>query len=180
MSSAYFNITDQPLPSTSSKKTTVTTTSTVASTQSSTSLSTQFSTTEEQSSSATTEGTKASQAPSESQTTQPATTQSSGGLPVGAQAGIGVGVGIIALTCIICAVMWVRHLKKQLHALQQGASQPPSAAEAPKMQVAQPYPTEYYYQAPVELGSDGPAFELGTPPPVEIGSSGTPTWNRVK
>lgn len=38
---------------------------------------------------------------------------SSESLPVAAQAGIGVGVGVVGASCIICVVLWVRYLKKK-------------------------------------------------------------------
>ncbi|KAK4137118.1 hypothetical protein BT67DRAFT_95508 [Trichocladium antarcticum] len=195
MSSAYFNMTDKALPS-SSKKTAATTStttsavpSTVASTESSTepstepsaSLSTQSSTREEQSAGPTPSG------------THPATSdtpKSSGGLPVGVQAGIGAGVGVIALTCIACAVMWFRYLKKQqtmLADLQQRALQSPrdtpgelpGSSPAQKMQQVHTYPAEYHHSPPVEMGTEIIPVELGAPPPVEIGSSETQTWRRL-
>ncbi|GKT47835.1 uncharacterized protein ColSpa_08016 [Colletotrichum spaethianum] len=51
------------------------------------------------------------------QTGESSSSGSDGGLPVGAQAGMGVGIGIIGITCIVCAVMQYRYLKKNQKAL---------------------------------------------------------------
>ncbi|KDN60159.1 hypothetical protein CSUB01_07116 [Colletotrichum sublineola] len=54
---------------------------------------------------------------------------SSASLPVGAKAGIGVGVGIFGVTCIACFVMLYRYLKPNQKALaeaQESMAQPPA------------------------------------------------------
>ncbi|KAK1545778.1 hypothetical protein CPAR01_03280 [Colletotrichum paranaense] len=88
-----------------------------------------------------------------------------GGLPVGAQAGIGVGVGVIGITCVVCAVTWCRYLKRHQKALdnlqEMALSQPPaynrdSARLAPAVVEAPQSPARsngfYISSKPVEIG----------------------------
>ncbi|GAB1320000.1 Mid2 domain-containing protein [Madurella fahalii] len=88
----------------------------------------------------------------------------SGGLPVAAQAGIGVGVGIFGVLCILCAVLWFRYLKRQERAFQelQARSLPyhTGPAEGWKAEPAPVHITQYY---PAELD---PQHQR---PPVELG-----------
>lgn len=87
------------------------------------------------------------------------------GLPVGSQAGIGVGVGVIGITCVVCAITWCRYLKRRQKALdnlqEMALSQPPaynrdSARLAPAVVEAPQSPSRsngfYISSKPVEIG----------------------------
>ncbi|KAL0943086.1 uncharacterized protein CTRU02_200971 [Colletotrichum truncatum] len=120
MSSAFFNITDEPAPIETTTSTTAASTTTQAakSILSETSTSTQSSQTTTAAESGSSETARAGG----STNNGPATSESngsgsSGGLPVGAQIGIGVGVGVVATTCVVCGILWFRYLKRQQKAL---------------------------------------------------------------
>ncbi|KAK1633516.1 hypothetical protein BDP81DRAFT_396900 [Colletotrichum phormii] len=139
MSSAYFNITDEPEIPTSTLSSLVATTVIITpselptSTQAlpsvpTTETSTQQTTVSDgQTASAGTPTVSASQ----SSIAEPSGGGGGGsGLPVGAQAGIGVGVGVIGITCVVCAITWCRYLKRHQKALdnlqEMALSQPPA------------------------------------------------------
>lgn len=153
LSSRYFNITDDPVSSSTRPSSTATFSSSL-------SPPTQLPT----ASTVPTAASAGNQAPSETETpaTNPAT-----GLPVAAQAGIGVGVSIFGLVCIFCAVLWFRYLKKKQRLLE-GAQQNPLPHQAPgldggpwKMPVAPPV-QEYHYRA--EMDTSPYRAEMDTVP----------------
>ncbi|KAL2262369.1 hypothetical protein VTK26DRAFT_1552 [Humicola hyalothermophila] len=92
MSSNYFNITDEPAPSSSTTSTEAPTSTTPPSTSSPENKPTP---------------TTSQQPPlgSQSSTSAP--------LPTAALVGIGVGVGIVVITCAVCGFLYLRHLRKQ-------------------------------------------------------------------
>ncbi|KAL2129001.1 hypothetical protein VTI74DRAFT_8370 [Chaetomium olivicolor] len=169
MSSAYFNITDKPLSSSASTTpgATLTTLSTSPSASAPSADAASMTTTEQEQQTGT--------APDQTQTS---TSGSSSGLPVAAQAGIGVGVSIIGLTCIFCAVLWFRYIKKQqqvLADLQQraGVVQPTGPTDQWKMPPIAQVRAKCYYTAemdtaryitemPTHYGQGGRPAELGT------------------
>ncbi|KAF6821447.1 hypothetical protein CPLU01_12477 [Colletotrichum plurivorum] len=125
-SSAYFNITDKPAPRSSSQTTSTSTSKLTSSltlplitlpslSSSSTNTDTTTTTSTAESSSVTTASTTAGGSFDGDKPLRPEdfALGSSKSLPVAAQAGIGVGVGVIGATCIICVVLWVRYLKKK-------------------------------------------------------------------
>ena len=174
MSTPYFNITNGPLPGTTSK----------------TSSTTQLSTSSELPTS--TGGSAASQSLATSSSTSGGTTslptgpsaaddaepsaRAGTGLPVGAQAGIGVGVSVIGLTCILCALFWYRHLKKKRQLLagpQQKDIPPYSPAMSDPWKVSE-LPPGHFHSPPAELRGSHflrPTAELlNGYSPVEIGA----------
>ncbi|AEO55057.1 hypothetical protein MYCTH_2298443 [Thermothelomyces thermophilus ATCC 42464] len=161
MSSAYFYITDAPLPKSQSSPTTTSSSSSSSSADSSSSFSSSDTTSSslqtelssilppEFSASSPTEtdssSTSAATQDQEERATGGAGSESSGGggeggrdLPVAAQVGIGVGVSIFGLTVIVCGILWFRYLRKQQKVLvelqQRVSSQPPDGAAMWKMQ----------------------------------------------
>ncbi|KAK4034209.1 hypothetical protein C8A01DRAFT_39340 [Parachaetomium inaequale] len=166
MASAYFNVTDEPLPSTSSStafSSTITSSSSSSSTSSSSSSST--------SSTLSTASPTAAANPLTATTNQGETTASNtssessegGGLPVAAQAGIAVGAAIVGLTAIVCGILWFRYLRKQQRMLvklqQQLYSQPPDAADMEMWKLQIPPGAAQNY--PFGLGHDTRPAELG-------------------
>ncbi|KAK3905563.1 hypothetical protein C8A05DRAFT_12639, partial [Staphylotrichum tortipilum] len=168
MSSAYFNITDEPLPSSSSALSSTTTTS-------SSTLSTELSTTDSTPPPSSTSPTSAIPKQQDSEATTDSTPNETaaaagggagdggGALPVAAQAGIGAGVSIIGLAVIVCGILWFRYLKNQQRILadlhQRAYSQPPDATEMWKLQNPAPTAGQYYHaemdgnrRLPVEMG----------------------------
>ncbi|KAK4033333.1 hypothetical protein C8A01DRAFT_19693, partial [Parachaetomium inaequale] len=116
ISTPYFNITDDSLASTSSTTSTTTSLSTALPSSSSSSVTSSSATLSSTTSVAYTPVSTAASANGNASSTDNDTeppASSTSGLPVGAQAGIGVGVSVVGLTCIVCAVMWFRHLKKK-------------------------------------------------------------------
>ncbi|KAF5501204.1 hypothetical protein CGCS363_v006386 [Colletotrichum siamense] len=132
-SSAFFNITDEPEPSSSSsiKSSTTRTSASFASSSEASSTSLASTTTEVELTTTT------SEAPTTTQVRVLPTAQEPGptyktkagdasasnvpevsvadpnSLSVGAQAGIGVGVGLVGVTCVVCVMLWYRYLKKK-------------------------------------------------------------------
>jgi len=159
ISTPYFNISDTPLP--------VTTTQRSASSSGIPSFTSSSATAlPATSSSATTSSplplSTAASGAGDAQSSAPSTP--AGGLPVGAQAGIGVGVSVIGLTCIVCAVLWYRHLKKQRQILaglqqQDTIAQPPAMGGLGKIQELPPSQVYYY---PYEMDAQGHPAEMGT------------------
>jgi type II secretory pathway pseudopilin PulG len=157
MSSAYFNITDEPLPSSSPSIPSTSTSPPSSTTASASSTITSLSTT---SSGEHQKGTTSS-------TPAPSELENSGlNLPVAAQAGIGVGVSIVGLTATVCGILWFRYVRKQQRMLlelqqqQRVYSQPLDDVEMLKSQtppLPPPPPFRYHSNAtgrstPVELG----------------------------
>ncbi|OHE91949.1 hypothetical protein CORC01_12737 [Colletotrichum orchidophilum] len=167
MSSAYFNITDElPIPKVTLTSIVDTTSMTQTSElPTSTQLPPSESSAETSTQQTTIDGGKTvSTGTPTASASQGSRAEPSGGLPVGAQAGIGVGVGIIGITCVICAITWCRYLRKHqkaLHDLQEMAlSQPPaythgSAGAAPATVEAHQSPVRsngyYISPKPVEI-----------------------------
>ncbi|KAK7458283.1 hypothetical protein Landi51_01106 [Colletotrichum acutatum] len=173
MSSAYFNITDEPetpkvtLPLLTSTTAVITSTSELpTSTQALSSVSSAETSTQQTIVSG---GQTASAGTPTSTVSQSSSAEASGGggggLPVGAQAGIGVGVGVIGITCVVCAITWCRYLKRHQKALdnlqEMALSQPPaynrdSARLAPAVVEAPQSPARsngfYISSKPVEIG----------------------------
>ncbi|KAF6805489.1 hypothetical protein CSOJ01_09488 [Colletotrichum sojae] len=125
-SSAYFNITDKPAPRSSSRTTSTSTSQLTSSltlplitlpslSSSSTKTDTSTTTSTDESSSISTASETAGGSFDDNKPLRPEdfATGSSQSLPVAAQAGIGVGVGVVGATCIMCVVLWVRYLKKK-------------------------------------------------------------------
>ncbi|KAL2173391.1 uncharacterized protein P884DRAFT_303464 [Thermothelomyces heterothallicus CBS 202.75] len=170
MSSAYFYITDAPLPKSQSSPTTTSSSSSSASSSadSSSSFSSSLPSSDTTSSSLQTE--LSTMLPPESSASSPTGTDSSstsaatqdqeetatgaagsessgrgggGDLPVAAQVGIGVGVSIFGLTVIVCGILGFRYLRKQqkvLAELRQRVSSQPPDGAA--MWKMQQYPFE--------------------------------------
>ncbi|KXH34421.1 hypothetical protein CSIM01_00332 [Colletotrichum simmondsii] len=174
MSSAYFNITDEPeIPKVTLPFLTSTTAVIISTSELSTSTRALSSASSAETSIQQTivsNGQTASAGTPTSTASQSSSAESSGGgggggLPVGAQAGIGVGVGVIGLTCVVCAVTWCRYLKRHQKALdnlqEMALSQPPaynrdSARLAPAVVEAPQSPARsngfYISSKPVEIG----------------------------
>ncbi|KAF4900230.1 hypothetical protein CGCF415_v010215 [Colletotrichum fructicola] len=132
-SSAFFNITDEPEPSSSSsiKSSTIRTSTSVASSSTSSTTSLVSSTTENELATTTPEAAATTQArilptaqePGPTDKTKAGDASTSNvpevvvadpnSLSVGAQAGIGVGVGLVGVTCVVCVLLWYRYLKKK-------------------------------------------------------------------
>ncbi|KZL86181.1 ser-thr- gpi-anchored family protein [Colletotrichum incanum] len=167
MSSAFFGITDQPVPSISAVPNPVTTTESSKTTQMSTAQPPLQTSAGPQS----TQGTTGVDGSTDTNpTTRPngsndsSNSGSSGGLSVGAQAGIGVGVGIVAITSVVCGIMWCRYMRKKQKALEEWQSvalsqHHGSPAYHHELTLAhhapQPYPeskVNYRQTGPVELG----------------------------
>ncbi|KAG7286649.1 hypothetical protein NEMBOFW57_008960 [Staphylotrichum longicolle] len=175
MTSAYFNITDAPLPSSSSAISSATTSSSVAT------LPTTLVTTSSTPSPATTSSTSSTPvnvAPNQQEATansnppsESSTSSSDGGsLPVAAQAGIGVGVSVVGLTAIVCGILWFRYLRKQQRLLadlhhQAYPQQPPDATELWKLHPQVPPAAAQYPYHPhmvaAPRGGQGGFVELG-------------------
>ncbi|KAK3295369.1 uncharacterized protein B0H64DRAFT_417105 [Chaetomium fimeti] len=168
MSSPYFKITKKAVPSTTSKPSTTTdpSPSTSGSTESPSAIPTAASSTS-------TSANPSSTAPSPANDPE-TSTQGTSGLPVGAQAGIGVGVSVIGLTCIVCALLWYRHLKKKRQILadsqQNGMTNySPGMSDAWKVpgysQGHSLYPPAELRPgpSPVEIGTGGDIAEMPTP-----------------
>lgn len=174
MSSAYFNITDEPeipkvtLPLLTSTTAVIISTSELSTStralSSASSAETSIQQTIVSNRQTTSAGTPTSTA-SQSSSAESSGGGGGGGLPVGAQAGIGVGVGVIGLTCVVCAVTWCRYLKRHQKALdnlqEMALSQPPaynrdSARLAPAVVEAPQSPARsngfYISSKPVEIG----------------------------
>ncbi|EFQ26972.1 uncharacterized protein GLRG_02143 [Colletotrichum graminicola M1.001] len=93
---------------------------------------------------------------------------SSAGLPVGARAGIGVGVGILGVTCIICAAMLYRHLKMNQRTLVEAGestmTQPPAYFHG---MASSPVSPSSAVQSSVKSNHQAAGFYVN-PKPVEI------------
>ncbi|KAK1573665.1 uncharacterized protein LY79DRAFT_673477 [Colletotrichum navitas] len=93
---------------------------------------------------------------------------SSAGLPVGARAGIGVGVGIFGITCIVCATMLYRYLKTNQRTLAEARestmTQPPAYFHGMAFSPVSPIST---VQSPIKSNHQAPGFYVN-PKPVEI------------
>ncbi|KAK3294030.1 uncharacterized protein B0H64DRAFT_433284 [Chaetomium fimeti] len=180
MSSGYFNITDQPSPTTtSSSSSSSSTVSTNLSTELSSTCSTATQPTLDQG-----EATASSRVPGEGSGGTNGAAEAGGGgeggegegeggggsLPVAAQAGIGVGVSVVGVTVVICGILWFRYLRKQQQILldlqRRAYTEPPppdtDVTEAGKPQASPP--TVQYYPA-YELGPHSRPAELGCPLP---------------
>ncbi|KAL2147652.1 hypothetical protein VTI28DRAFT_8106 [Corynascus sepedonium] len=95
-----------------------------------------------------------------------------GGLPVAAKASIGVGAATVGVTCIACAVVWYRHLKKTRQILERQQQQkrntrPPSPPNMRDMEGAWKaqelcpgFVTAYTY--PCELSTSRDLAEMDT------------------
>lgn len=174
MSTPYFNITNGPPPGTTSKASSTTQLSTSSELPTSTGGST-LSQSPTASSSTSTGTTPLPTGPSAADHPEPST-RADTGLPVGAQVGIGVGVSVIGLTCIFCALFWYRHLKKKRQLLagaQQKDLSPYSPAMSDPWKVSE-LPPAHFHNPPAELRGSHylrPTAELRNGySPVEIGT----------
>ncbi|KAH6838473.1 hypothetical protein B0I37DRAFT_419412 [Chaetomium sp. MPI-CAGE-AT-0009] len=173
-STPYFNITNAPRPITTSKPSTTTDLSTSTNPPSSTSSPAESpSPMSTASSSTSASASPSSTAPSADNDAEPSV-QGTSGLPVGAQAGIGVGVAVIGATCILCAVLWYRHLKKKRQILADSqkndiTTYSPSmtdpwkpASELPHGHFLYPPAELQHGRSPVEIGAGGDFAEMPT------------------
>ncbi|KAJ0162401.1 hypothetical protein CTA2_4629 [Colletotrichum tanaceti] len=130
MSSAFFNITDQPAPKSSAVPvpaplTTMTTTATDGAAPASTSHVSETSAETQPTPITATRGdlgsatTRPAAEPNGGGGSNDSGSAGGGGLSVGAQAGIGVGIGAVAVTCVVCGIMWCRYLRKKQKALEE-------------------------------------------------------------
>ncbi|KAK1969153.1 hypothetical protein LY78DRAFT_374594 [Colletotrichum sublineola] len=168
MSSAYFNINDQPASSESSLPILATTIKTTKGiTQIPTEQTFLPTTAEPQSTQGGSGGEGSADADSKTRpdgSNTPYSSVSSGGISVGAQAGIAVGIGVVVITSIICGVMWCRYLKKKQRALEEWQSaalsqQHESPAYHDERNLAQDAPQPYQESKVICRNTD----------PVEIG-----------
>lgn len=161
MSSAFFNITDQPAPSSSVDSTPSTTLETSTTTLfASSTTSVEPDRTQTTSVGGNSAGSNPTAQSSESSSPNPG---SSGVLSVGAQAGIGIGAGLAGITCIVCGVIWCRYVRKQQKALKEWQG----------MVLSQRDPPSYHAWGPVNESARQPPPEpknhYRSSEPVEIG-----------
>ncbi|KAH6635968.1 hypothetical protein F5144DRAFT_591274 [Chaetomium tenue] len=171
LSTPYFNITNGPLPVTTSKPSTATQLSTSSELSTSTSGPARSLSASSPPSTETTPSQTAPSAADDAESSSRAET----GLPVGAHAGIGVAVSVVGITCIICALFWYRHLKKKRQLLagaqqkdfspySSSGSDPWKVSELPPAHFQNP-PAElrasHFYRSPGELHSGHLPVEIG-------------------
>lgn len=173
LSTPYFNITNGPLPDTTSKPSTTTqlSTSSELSTSTSGSARSLSLTTPSPLSTETTPSPTAPSAADDAESSSRAET----GLPVGAQAGIGVAVSVVGITCILCALFWYRYLKKKRQLLvgsQQKDVSPYSPAMSDPWKISELPPAHFqnppaelrashFYRSPCELRNGHSPVEIG-------------------
>jgi hypothetical protein len=104
------------------------------------------------------------------------------GLPVGAQVGIGVGVSVLGLVCIFCAVLWLRYIRKKQRLLA-GLDQNNTPCEPPPMDDSwkPPFPPPnqaYFYATEMDTAhqaAEMQGYQVGAPYSAEL-QGDNPQW----
>ncbi|WQF85034.1 hypothetical protein CDEST_10048 [Colletotrichum destructivum] len=178
MSSAFFNITDQPVPSSSAVPAPLTTTTTTTTTATDGAAPASISHVSETSAENQPTPITATRGDLESATTRPAAqpnesggsndsrSAGGGGLSVGAQAGIGVGIGAVAVTCVVCGIVWCRYLRKKQKTLEEWQGMAMAQREPHVYGHGSPGPV---HQAPLYPGPETKSYSYPRSGPVEMG-----------